>query len=456
MGGGRASVTMSARQQARFAFGSAVVLLLVSGVSAYITILRLLENERWVIHTLQVQAALGSVDSAIAKAGRLRASYIFTTSTVSVQKFDAAADEVYRRIGYVRELVQDNSQQRGLCDQLEGSTRRRLELFRSSIKLGITSPDDDAAQGRITTQSAVLANDISSTVEQMRQTEQDVLASRMRISSRLFRLAVLILASTFILALVLFLFHYRLISGELNARLQAERAAHQSEDSLRRLTVRLLRLQDEERRKISRELHDSLGQYLAGVKMNLEMSHRNRDADPKMAEALQLLDQSIAETRMISHLLHPPLLDETGLGSAARWYTEGFARRSGLEMKVDIPEDIGRLPQSLELALFRVLQESLTNIHRHSKSARADIVLHVLADRVTLRIRDYGKGIPDEILSGLGNTGTGAGVGLAGMRERIHELGGEFNIESSFQGTQVIVTLPIRKTEETTTGAGVT
>ena len=192
-------------------------------------------------------------------------------------------------------------------------------------------------------------------------------------------------------ALALLFLHYRMLNTELKAREQAEA-------SLRTLSVRLLELQDQERRKFSRELHDSLGQYLVGAKMNLAMLGKSVPDNALIAECLKLLDQAMTETRTISHLLHPPLLDETGFASAARWYVEGFAKRSGIQTSLDMPEDLGRLPSSLELALFRVLQESLTNVHRHSKSRRADVSLRCSEDKVVLRVRDYGKGIPADVL----------------------------------------------------------
>jgi len=435
---------MSERQTARWAFGAAAFFLLVSGISAYVTITRLLESQRWVFHTLQVQAALGAVDSAIARAGRLRAGYLYATGTVSHAEFDDAANEVYRRIQEVRALVEDSPYQRQLCDRLEKAASSRLDLFRTSIKTGTVSPEDDETQGRITAESAVYANEITSVMQEMRQREKQLLNQRVQHSGRLFTLAILILASTFIVALVFFSVNYRFLSSELRARRSAERAAHQSEQALRRLTARLLKLQDEERRKISRELHDSLGQYLAGVKMNLEMHSQKTDpSDHLLQDAVHLLDQSIAETRMISHLLHPPLLDETGLGSAAKWFIEGFARRSGIEVNADIPERVERLPEPLELALFRVLQESLTNIHRHAKSSKAEVQLRILPGSVRLNIRDFGKGIPREVLRSFNTVGTGTGVGLAGMRERIHELGGDFEIESGPGGTQIAVNMPL-------------
>jgi two-component system NarL family sensor kinase len=157
---------------------------------------------------------------------------------------------------------------------------------------------------------------------------------------------------------------------------------------------------------------------------------------------MKLLDEAITETRTISHLLHPPLLDETGFASAARWYVEGFAERSGISTRLDLPEDFGRLPEPVELALFRVLQESLTNVHRHSKSPRADVSLRVFQDEVVLRVRDYGKGIPADVLDRFRQNRAHGGVGLAGMRERIHELGGRLEMESDSQGTQILVKIP--------------
>ncbi|MGB0046665.1 MAG: sensor histidine kinase, partial [Terriglobales bacterium] len=229
---------------------------------------------------------------------------------------------------------------------------------------------------------------------------------------------------------------------ELKAREEAEQSARRSEESLRRLTGRLLQLQDSERRKFSRELHDSLGQYLAGAKMNLEMYASQRQ-DNLLEEAAKLLDHSIAETRTISHLLHPPLLDEVGLSSAAKWYVEGFAQRSKIEVKADLPEDASRLPKPVALGLFRVLQESLTNIHRHSGSDKAEITLEIGPDRAVLKVRDYGKGISPEVLGPFWTTGINSGVGLAGIRERIHELGGQLRIERCAPGTLIVVAMPL-------------
>jgi signal transduction histidine kinase len=176
--------------------------------------------------------------------------------------------------------------------------------------------------------------------------------------------------------------------------------------------------------------------------MNLSMLAKSVPNNSILSESLNLLDQAVTETRTISHLLHPPLLDENGFASAARWYVEGFAKRSGIQTSLDLPEPLERLPASLELVLFRVLQEGLTNVHRHSKSLKAEVSLRVFPDRVVLRVRDYGKGMPAEILSRFQFNRAHGGVGLAGMRERIHELGGQLEMESDGHGTEVVAILP--------------
>jgi signal transduction histidine kinase len=161
-----------------------------------------------------------------------------------------------------------------------------------------------------------------------------------------------------------------------------------------------------------------------------------------LSEAIELLDRSIAETRTISYLLHPPLLDDMGFLFAARWYLEGFAERSGIAVSVDIPEHADRLPLSVEMALFRVLQECLANIHRHSGSKHVEVSLVVSPTDASLRIKDYGKGIPPAILQQFRANGGRVGVGLAGMRERVREQGGHFDVQSNGTGTTVTVRMP--------------
>jgi PAS domain S-box-containing protein len=228
-------------------------------------------------------------------------------------------------------------------------------------------------------------------------------------------------------------------------------ARRNAEEALRKLSGRLLGIQDQERRRIARELHDSLGQYLAGLKIAIEMlstSPGPERSQPLLKECSDILEKAIAETRTLSHLLHPPLLDEAGFASAASWFVTGFSQRSGIPITLDLPEDMPRLSEAVEIALFRVLQESLTNVHRHSHATSAEIKVEADAEEITVEVRDYGKGMPAQVLEQLRGEGTKLGVGLAGMRERIHELGGVFEVSSDETGTVVRATVPLSVREE--------
>jgi signal transduction histidine kinase len=160
-------------------------------------------------------------------------------------------------------------------------------------------------------------------------------------------------------------------------------------------------------------------------------------------ECADILERAISETRTLSHLLHPPLLDEAGFASAASWFVAGFSQRSGIPVSLDLPPDLQRLPDVIEIALFRVLQESLTNVHRHSRAKSAEISVDLDAEHVTIEIRDHGRGMPPHIIRQIEAETSKLGVGLAGMRERIHELGGRFVVSSNNSGTTVQVNIPL-------------
>jgi len=216
---------------------------------------------------------------------------------------------------------------------------------------------------------------------------------------------------------------------------------------LQKLTQRLLKVQDEERRKIARDLHDSTGQTLSALKMSILLLQQSCKQDsPKLAlvsEVEALADQALEEIRTMSYLLHPPLLDEVGFACAAEWYIEGFSKRSGINVKANIANSRERLPRSMEVALFRVLQESFTNVHRHSGASEASINFSRQGEAVILEVRDFGKGIPEERLRLLRAVNADTGVGLAGMRERVRELNGELEIESDARGTSMRATVPL-------------
>lgn len=228
---------------------------------------------------------------------------------------------------------------------------------------------------------------------------------------------------------------------EINSDVTARKRA---EDAARGLSGRILSLQDEERRRIARELHDSLGQYLTALKMNLNLLSSTEAKQAAVAsECSEIVDKCLTETRTVSHLLHPPLLDEVGLKSALQWYLEGFAQRSDIQVILDLPTEFDRLDRDVETTLFRVVQEALTNVHRHSHASKVAIRLLVANKQVLLGVSDNGRGIPTDQLQGVLQSGSGTGVGLAGMRERVRDLGGSLEIKSDHAGTAINTSIPL-------------
>jgi PAS domain S-box-containing protein len=230
---------------------------------------------------------------------------------------------------------------------------------------------------------------------------------------------------------------------EIVRRTQAEGKLQESERSLRKLSGHLLRMQDEERRRLGRELHDSVGQYLAALKMGLD-SLRD-DSDSQIQECIRMADLCMTEVRTISYLLYPPMLEEVGLRSAIPWYIEGFSKRSGIQVTCNIDKNVGRLSRDAELAIFRILQESLTNVHRHSESSTAQVSLGLDDGTVYLQVSDQGKGISPSVLEPGSDSSNTLGVGLRGMVERMNQLGGSMELSSNDRGTIVRATLPREK-----------
>jgi two-component system NarL family sensor kinase len=241
------------------------------------------------------------------------------------------------------------------------------------------------------------------------------------------------------------------INEDITARKAAERGLEASLDQMRTLSGRLMRAQDDERRRIARMLHETTAQDLAGLKMHLAHLHRTSDAlspgeRAKLEESMMLADQSMSSIRTLSYLLHPPFLDEAGLASALRWYAGGFAERSGVQVELRLPPSFDRLPQDVETTLFRVVQEALINIHRHAQSEIAFVRLHQDTARLVLEIEDRGRGLSASMAARMTEQNVqqaGVGVGIAGMRERLQQLGGTLEIESSSQGTIVRALVPV-------------
>jgi PAS domain S-box-containing protein len=246
------------------------------------------------------------------------------------------------------------------------------------------------------------------------------------------------------------------ITRDFTERMLAEKSLQESqqkllasEKSLRELSLQLLSIQDEERRQIGREMHDSLGQYLSVLKMKLDsIRYDSRTGNAaatreQVAECTALVEECVKEVRTISYLLYPPMLEELGLKSAIPWYLDGFSKRSGIRTTFEIPEDFERLPREAELILFRVLQESLTNVHRHSGSATANVRVLRTPEAVVLEVTDRGKGVPAGILAESARDWVGSpGVGLRSMNHRVRQFGGTLELTSTEAGTQLRATVP--------------
>jgi len=224
-----------------------------------------------------------------------------------------------------------------------------------------------------------------------------------------------------------------------------------AEETVRKLSGRLLRLQDEERRRLARELHEVTAQSLGALIMNLglvqqaerTLGNRERRA---LTESLAIAKECSKQVRTFSYLLHPPLLDELGLASALNWFVEGFRSRSGIQVDIKLPENLGRLPQEVETTLFRVVQECFTNILRHSGSSSASVRVASHSNQVTLEVADRGKGIGSDVLKKVRRNPASLGVGISGMQERLRQLGGTLEIDSNSSGTKVRAIVPATKT----------
>jgi len=450
------------RLSAQAAFAIAIGLLGACAVMVYSALSNFSESQRMVVHTLQLQGKLGETESTIATAARARLSFVFSGNPDDLRQYETAVGRIRPSLAELRQLSHDNPTQQKNCDRLEALVGERIQIWEKSIALKKSGVAEVPGQPNLTRQSVAFADETINVTHAMRDEESRLLQGRQASSLAQFAFARVVLVISFLSAIILLFWHYRLLRQELRGReeaektatagallaIEAERNAHASErsalasqEAARRLNARLLQLRDEERRRFSRELHDSIGQYLAAAKMILSTLASAHADDKRYPECLNLLDQSLTEIRTISHLLHPPGLDEAGFASAARWYAEGFAKRSGLNLKTSISDPPQRMPREIEIALFRVVQESLINIHRHSKGGSAELTFAATPERALLNIKDDGVGIPADVLHRFESSGT-SGVGLAGMRERIRELGGEFKVESR-GGTSVEVTLPL-------------
>ncbi|MGD0962436.1 MAG: ATP-binding protein [Candidatus Acidiferrales bacterium] len=432
---------MSSNEKARLTLFVALLLLTLSGIGASVAIIRLYLSEGWVRHTYTVEVALGDLESALAGVGTSRVAYIDSPSSESWQKFRDAIQKVPVVIARIRSLTSDSPNSGGLCDRLQENADRRIALSVQSVELVQRNQSGPTQQMQLTAEVGETAVATATIEHEMRGNEDNLLAQRSHITKLLFGITAGILIVSFTLSAVMFWIHNRMLQRELHEREAAEQ-------QLRKLSIQLLRVRDDESRRFARELHDGLGQTMVAAKMMAESLASQNPSNPKFEELAKLVQEAAAQTRTISYLLHPPMLDELGFASAAEWFIEGFTQRTGVAVAKHISPGVEHLPKDLELALFRILQESLTNIHRHSKSAKAEVSVSVMSQEITLIVSDYGGGIPPETLENFLTKGTHVGVGLAGMKERVTEFKGDLEIRSDRAGTKIIVKMPVTSRPE--------
>jgi signal transduction histidine kinase len=318
--------------------------------------------------------------------------------------------------------------------------RQRLAASDQSIHLAEAGTKDDATQSKLNSRIVELATQGAAVTSEINYAESILLPQRRELAARRFRLTVIVLVGAFLLAIFLIWEHYRRLARELQQRTREEQTS-------RRLSIQLLQAQDDERRRIARELHDGLAQGISAAKMLADAHVANHPGDQLVSDIAAILSESLNGARTMSYLLHPPLLDEMGLATAAGWFVEGFSKRTGINVKFEVEGRERRLSKATELTLFRVLQESLTNIHRHANASGAEVTLKFEPRQVALRVHDHGIGITADKLEQFDGSGAHLGLGLTGMKHRVQEQQGKFRIFSTKSGTTIQVELPANQVE---------
>jgi signal transduction histidine kinase len=423
-----------------------VVLICAAGSVAYFTEARVGVYRDWVVHTYEVK---GEIQLLSATLNELRSSSLLAMLNKDPQEVDHFNEQLVqfnRCMASLKQMTTDNPEQQGRLAQLTPVAEKQVQLMKVFANESDRFPSESLQLQAALAQLSERKSQITTLLQDLEATEASLLRIRLNRWNVLFDRNLVTLAVLFLASFALLIYNFGLLLSELARRREQEEVNRQNLESYRALSARILELQDIERRRIARDLHDSVGQFLTGMKLNLgQLGRKNASAHIEspalLADTLDLADRAITEVRTLSHLLHPPLLDELGFESAARWYVEGFAKRSGIQVVFEIAEIVERLPKEIELALFRVLQESLTNVHRHARAQNILVDVKCTDSEVILEVRDDGCGIPQEVLQSF-RTGLAGGIGLAGMRERLAELNGSLHVQSEKTGTLVRATLP--------------
>jgi signal transduction histidine kinase len=414
------------------------------GAVAYFTERGIVASRNSVVHTYQVRSLLNDLQLDVTRADADEGHYLVTKDPGDLLQLRQECELASHTVDALGRLTQDNPREQERVGQLRTILAERISASGSNPKPSGTPAQFSEAERRREEGITDRQKKIGSVVRSMQDEEESLLDQRLRAWDHLFKRNVIMLGLAFAIVTLLLAYNVKLLMTEVTRGKIAEERVRDNAKSYRLMSARILELQDAERRRIARELHDSIGQYLAGLKINLsQLLTGARGDSPKMIrETIELTDYAIQEVRTLSHLLHPPLLEELGFLPAARWYVDEYGKRSQVKVSLFVDEPIKRLPRDVEIALFRVLQEALTNVYRHAAAQSVDVRILCPGGHVTLVVADDGKGIPHEVLARF-HDGAASGIGLAGMRERLAEFGGEIRVESSSGGSVVEALIPI-------------
>jgi len=412
-------------------------LVLVTAGAGYATIRGMGASRDWLGHSYEVKSELADIE--LNRALMHEAANAPASSTQTEDGVRSAAEAIQESLARLKQLTQDNGAQQERLEQLEPVLDRHIQQIETASAGKPSGAAAIADEG-----NAPDDGTISRIIGDINVEETQLLGVRQALWDREFQRNIAVLAFAVGACLLLLFTNMHLMREDVRSSRVAAERIQDSADSYRALSARVIALQDTERRRIGRELHDSVGQSLAALQMNLEQlaAARHEATAALITEARELVQRTAKEVRTLSHLLHPPLLDVVGFAAAAQSYVQEFARRSGIEVKVNFSDNLTLPSKEAELVLFRVLQEALTNVHRHAQATAVDVWLARGDHEVVLSIQDNGRGLPSGTIENF-DAGMASGVGLAGMRERLAEFGGKFHVESSHGGTIVRASIPV-------------
>ena len=361
-------------------FGLVLATVMAAGAVAYFTERGIVSGRDWVIHSYQVRSQLSDLQMEIMRARDSEVTSILTRDGAALPLSREQAYSAERTVDELRRLTRDNPLQQQRLNQLGPLLNRGMSLIQTQanaagVHVSLSADARNRQQEIVDRESQV-----NSIVASMETEEAGLLQQRLTSWNYMFRRNVLMLAVAFTIMTMMLVYQFRLLVAEVARTKDTEKRVRDNAESYRLMSAKILELQDSERRRIARELHDSVGQFLAGLKINLSqledgdrIDRHNIDRPKMIRETIELTDCAIQEVRTISHLLHPPLMEELGFLSAARWYVDEYGKRSQIRVSLSVDEPIRRLPREIEIALFRVLQESLTNVYRHAAAQSVDV-----------------------------------------------------------------------------------